>query len=98
ESERNADDGESARQNVPRAKTVDREARDSLGDAGDGVEDAAQNADIGEAETGTFPHDQQHRHEGELVVVADTVGNADQADHAQVATDGNGGGGHGPAL
>jgi hypothetical protein len=92
--ERDPDGGEAARQDRPRAEAIDGEARGGLGDAGDAVEDAAQDADVGEGQTRTLAHDQQHGDEGELVVVADAVRDTDQADDAHVAADGNGGGTH----
>ncbi len=85
--QRNADDAEPARQDVPRAEAVDGEARRGLRDTGDAVEHAAQDADVGEGESGLVAHDQKHRDESELVVVTDAVSNADQGDHSDVAPD-----------
>ena len=91
----NADGEQPAGQDRPRAEAVDGEARHGLGDARDAVEDAGQQADLGEAQARLLAHDQQHRGEGELIVVAGAVGGADQADDADVAGRGNGNCGHG---
>ena len=54
-----------------------------------------EKADVGEGEAGLLAHDEQHRGEGELVIVADAVGGADEADDANITGRGNGSGGHG---
>ena len=87
--ERTADDGKAAGQDGPGAEAVDRETRRRLGEARHAVEDARQQADIGETEAGLLAHDQQHRGEGELIVVARSVNDADQADDAEVAIEGS---------
>ena len=68
--ERAADDSKAAGQDGSGAEAVDRETRRRLGNARHAVEDGCQQADIGIAEPGLLAHDQQHRGEGELVVVA----------------------------
>ncbi len=84
------DGREATRQDRPGAKAVHRKACRRLGDARHAIEDARQQADIGKAEAGLLAHDQQHRGEGELIVVADAVGDADQADDADVAIERSG--------
>jgi len=86
---RTADDGETAGQDRPGPEAVDREARRRLGDAGHAVEDSRQQADIGIGEADLLAHDQQHRDEGELIVVAGSVNDADQADDADIAIEGS---------
>ena len=98
ESHRAAHCQQAAGQDRPRAEAVDREARRRLAEARHCVEQRAEDADLLEAQADPLAHDQQHRHEGELVVVARPVGDADQADDAQVAADGDGGSGHAAPL
>ena len=79
-----ADDEEPAGQDGPCAVSIDREAGRRLRHAGDPVEGAGQQADIGIGETGLLTDDQEHRREGELVEMAGAVGDADQADHPHI--------------
>ena len=66
------------------APTVDSEAGHRLGDTRYAVEDAREQADVGEGEPCFLAHDEQHRGERELVIVADAVGGADQAYDANI--------------
>ncbi len=83
--EREPDGQKPAGQDRPRAEPVDGEAGRRLRHARDAVENAAHQADVGEGEPRLLAHDQQHRHECELVVVAGAVRYADQADDADIA-------------
>lgn len=86
-----ADRGEAARQDRASAVAIDGETRRGLRQARHAVEQAAEQADLLEAEAHAIANDQQHRDEGELVIVADAVRDADQADDADVVACGFGG-------
>ena len=82
--EAKADHEQAAGQDRACAEPVDRETGGCLRDAGNAIENAGEQADIGVAQPHFLADDQEHRREGELVVVARAVGDADQADHPDV--------------
>ena len=82
--EAETDHEETAGQDRPCAVPIDGEASRRLRQAGDAVEDAGEQSDIGIAQPHLLTDDQEHRREGELVEMAGTVSDADQADHPDV--------------
>jgi len=94
QTECSTNDRKSCRQNRARPEAIHGEARRRLTDTGRAVEDAREQSDILEFEACLLTHDQQHRREGELIVVAGAVRGTDQADDANIAIEGSSGCGH----